>query len=171
MLLVQAKRRVCLAQGPDVHGGVCWVRSAVSWPAPHLPRDRGVQDYGMSIPLGSFAHGKRAFPQQVVTCVAASSSVTTTGLLMECGSEGCVTGSWEQLRLNLESRLHPSKSLGLEQRLRTGKTVLVIRKSTERKNGQKTLCPFAPRLSFRRSWSFLCWCVGMYLSAIPPARL
>lgn len=32
--------------------------------------------------------------QQVVTCVAASSSssATTTGQLMECGSEGCVTG-------------------------------------------------------------------------------
>lgn len=67
--------------------------SGVLSPDQHLTSP-GLTHYGTSLPLGSFAHGKRASPQQEVTCVAASSSssATTTGQLMECGSEGYVTG-------------------------------------------------------------------------------
>lgn len=49
------------------------------------------------------------------------------------------------------------ESKGLGQRCRSEKTTnqqLVVRKRTKRKNGQKTLCRLAPRLSFRKSWSF-----------------
>lgn len=65
--------------------------SGVLSPDQHLTSP-GLTHYGTSLPPGSFAHGKRASPQQAVTCVAASSSATTTGQWMECGSEGCVTG-------------------------------------------------------------------------------
>lgn len=52
---------------------------------------------------------------------------------MECANEGCVIGGWEQLSLNLEPRLQPSKSLRLGQRLRSGNTAACHKKEDRKK--------------------------------------
>lgn len=73
----------------------------------------GITSYGASLPLSNFAHGKRAFPQQAVTLLAAfladirrlrelrKVSATATGQLAAYGHEGCVVGGHKWLSRNL----------------------------------------------------------------------
>lgn len=104
----------------------------------HLPSDLGslgLTHYGTSVPLGSFAHGKRTFPQQGITCA------TTTGQLMSVG----VKAVWLGARKSWAWTWSPDYSLAslrLGKRLRSGKTAVCHKKEERRKElGRKPPVP------------------------------
>lgn len=114
--LAQPERGGALHKVPMPTMELGWNGTAVLQPVSHLlsdPGSPGLTSYGASLPLGNFAHGKRAFPQQAVTLLAAFLAnihwlrelrkviATCTGQLVEYGREGCVVGGYEWLNLDL----------------------------------------------------------------------